>query len=78
MSQFVTEQVINDIADELQSSFECGSLHSKSSIPEIGFRARDELADRGLPTRPSLCIVIAKIALMTWRESIHQVKSRSA
>lgn len=71
---FVTDQTIAEVADAMQSDFEVGSLHSQSSIGAIARRAQEELADRGLPTRKSLCFTVAKAALMTWQEKIHNVK----
>lgn len=71
---FVTDQIIAEVADEMQSNFEVGSLHSQSSIGAIARVAQEQLADRGLPTRKSLCFVVAKVALNTWHETIHQVK----
>ena len=75
---FVTDQTIAEIADNLQSAFEVGSLHSRSSISEIANHAADELADAGLPTRRSLCLVVAKVALMTWTETTLQTKAALA
>ena len=72
---FVTDKKISEIADNLQSAFEVGSLHSQSSISEIAAHAADELADNGLPTRKSLCLVVAKIALAHWIETIMQTKA---
>ena len=72
---FVTDQKIAEMADNLQSAFEVGSLHSQSSIREIAAHAADELADNGLPTRKSLCFVVAKVALATWTETTIQTKA---
>ena len=74
----VTDKKIAEIASNLQSEFEVGSLHSHSSISEIASHAADELADNGLPTRRSLCLVVAKVALATWIETIMQTKSELA
>ena len=55
---FVTENQVMEIAQDLQSDFLHGNLHSQSSISSIARRAQEELADRNLPTRKSLCFVI--------------------
>jgi hypothetical protein len=75
---FVTDQKIAEVADEMQSLFEVGSLHSQSKIGVIARHAEEALADNGLPTRKSLCLVVAKVALMTWHETIHQTKKEMA
>lgn len=75
---FVTDQKIAEIADNMQSAFEVGSLHSHSSINTIAEHAADELADNGLPTRPSLCLVVAKVALAAWIETTIQTKAALA
>lgn len=75
---FVTDQKIAEIADNLQNAFEVGPLHSQSSISEIAAHAADELADNGLPTRRSLCLVVAKVALATWIEKTVQTKAALA
>jgi len=72
---FVTDDKIAEIADNLQSAFEIGLLHSQSKISEIARHAADELADNGLPTRRSLCLVVAKVALATWAEATIQTKA---
>lgn len=74
-TMFVTDKKIAEIADNLQSAFEVGSLHSQSSISKIAAHAADELADSGLPTRRSLCLVVAKVALATWTETTIQTKA---
>lgn len=75
---FVKDEKIAEIADNLQSAFEVGSLHSQSKISEIARHAADELADNGLPTRRSLCLVVAKVALATWIETTIQTKATLA
>ena len=69
MSVFVSDDTINEIADDMQSAFHF-TLHSQSRIAEIVPVAREQLADRGLPTRASLCVVIAKRALMRFRATV--------
>tara|TARA_R110000764_G_scaffold214784_1_gene301328 strand:+ start:54 stop:284 length:231 start_codon:yes stop_codon:yes gene_type:complete len=75
---FVTDKKIAEIADDLQSAFEVGSLHSHSSINAIAAHASVELSDNGLPTRQSLCLVVAKVALATWIETMIQTKATLA
>ena len=70
---YVTNEQIIKVAQEMQSYFEF-DLHSKSSIEAIARIAQEELAERGLPTRKSLCFVVAKNALTIWQETIHQTK----
>jgi hypothetical protein len=70
---FVSAETVIEIASDMQSRFEF-DLHSQSSISEIARAAREELADRGLPTRKSLSVVIAKVALMTWQSTIFETK----
>ena len=70
---FVSDETINEIASDMQSLFEF-DLHSQSSISEIARAAREELADRGLPTRKSLAVVIAKVALMKWQSTVFEAK----
>ncbi len=69
MSVFVSEDTINEIADDMQSAFHF-TLHSQSTIAEIVPEAEEQLAARGLPTRASLCVVIAKRALMRFRATV--------
>ena len=71
---YVTNEKIAEIADNMQPYFEL-SLHSESSLREISAVAAEELANNGLPTRKSLCIVVAKVALNTWIERIMQRKA---
>ena len=71
---FVSDKTIADIASDMQSRFEF-DLHSQSSISEIARAAREELADRGLPTRKSLSVVIAKVALMTWQSTVFETSN---
>jgi len=71
---FVSDEIVSEIADDMQSSFEHGDLFSQSPIHVIARTAREHLADRGLPTRKSLSFVIAKLALATFQETIHQTK----
>jgi hypothetical protein len=73
---FVTDEQIQTVADDMQGEFEIGSLHSMSTIKQIVPFAADALADAGFPTRSSLCIVVAKVALMRWLETIHDTKRK--
>ena len=71
---YVKPNQIAEIADNMQPLFESGPLHSRSRIGEIARHAAEELADAGLPTRRSLCFVVAKVALATWQETITQAR----
>tara|TARA_R110002072_G_scaffold61583_1_gene154873 strand:+ start:196 stop:426 length:231 start_codon:yes stop_codon:yes gene_type:complete len=75
---FVTDKIISEIAEDLQSEFQDGALHSQSSISEIAQVVQNELLERQLPTRKSLAIVIAKNALNLWHETILQTKEKLA
>ena len=75
---FVTDKTISEIADDLQIQFEHGDLHSRSSVHQVARAAIEELADRQLPTRKSLAVVIAKVALATFHETIFQTKKAVA
>ena len=44
---FVTDQIIANVADEMQSTFEGGTLHSRSKIGEIARHAKEALAEAG-------------------------------
>lgn len=72
---FVTNAQIEKVADQMQPLFEIGSLHSRSRIGEIARHAAGELADAGLPTRRTLCFVVANVALATWQETIAQTRA---
>lgn len=67
---FVTDEKIAEIAEEILPHFECGDLHSQSKTSEIARHAKEALADNGLPTRWSLCCVVARVAQMTWKEQV--------
>tara|TARA_R100001510_G_C7651400_1_gene209057 strand:- start:1417 stop:1650 length:234 start_codon:yes stop_codon:yes gene_type:complete len=69
---FVNNQTVKEIAIAIQPAFEVGALYSRSSIREVAQHAREELADRRLPTRKSLCFVVAKLALALWQETIEK------
>jgi len=75
---FVTDATIQEIACDMQTDFEIGSLHSQSTINQIARLALEQLADRNLPQRKSLAFVIAKNALMQWQETIHQTKKETS
>jgi|TARA_R110000824_G_scaffold109107_1_gene256519 hypothetical protein len=75
---FVTNKIISEIAQDLQTDFENGDLHTKSNIHQIAKLVQSELADRQLPTRKSLAIVIAKISLTLWHETVFQTKKTLA
>jgi|TARA_R110000851_G_scaffold151192_2_gene292294 hypothetical protein len=67
---FVDDKIIAEIAEDLQADFEIGELHSHSNVQQVARFAQQELADRHLPTRKSLAIVIAKVAMTLWQETI--------
>ena len=69
---FVNNKTVKEIALAIQPAFEFGNLYSRSSIREIAQHAREELAERKLPTRKSLCFVVAKLALALWHETIQK------
>ena len=71
---FVTDDMIAEVADDMQTAFHF-VLHSQSSIREIADVAEGALSDRGLPTRRSLAIVVAKVALMRWHGTIEALKA---
>tara|TARA_R110000751_G_scaffold103389_1_gene198633 strand:+ start:229 stop:459 length:231 start_codon:yes stop_codon:yes gene_type:complete len=71
---FITDQKIAEVANDMQSLFEIGDLHTRSSIKAIAWKAKEALTDNGLPSRQSLCFVVAKVALTTWQETVHQTK----
>jgi hypothetical protein len=69
-NMFVTEEQIDAVANELQSSFEVGNLHSQSTIKQILPSAKEALIDAGFPNRSSLAVVVSKIALMKWQSTV--------
>lgn len=71
---FVSESAVNAAADDLLVQFEVGSLHSRSSVREILPHATEIMAERGMPYRRSLAIVIAKRAQAAWIEIVHTTK----
>ena len=75
---FVTDEKITQVARDLQPLFEVGALHSCSSIRDIVPHAGEELHAQGLPTRRSLAIVVAKLALAIWIGTVFATKKEVA
>jgi len=69
---FVTDEKVNEVAEELLYQFEVGELHSRCSTGTVARAAMEVLADNGLPLRQSLAFVIAKKAQAAWIEQVHQ------
>lgn len=75
---FVTDEKIAEVAEDLMPLFEIGDLHSRTRIGKIAIHAKEALQEHGMPTRFSLCCVVAKVALMFWQEKILQTKKAGA
>jgi len=71
---FVTDEKISEVAEDLMPIFRHGDLHSQTRLGEVAIHAKEALQDHGLPTRSSLCFVVAKVAMMFWQEEILKVK----
>lgn len=69
---FVTEEKVNELAEELLYQFEVGELHSRCSTGTVARAAMEVLADNGLPRRKNLAFLIAKKAQAAWIEQVHQ------
>ena len=67
---YVPDRIAHDIARQTLTCFEVGNLYSGSSLPDIARVVRDILADEGLSTRWSLCLMIAKRARYMWHARI--------
>lgn len=70
---FVTDEKISEVAEDLMPIFRHGDLHSQTRLGKVAIHAKEALQDHGLPTRSSLCFVVAKIAMIFWREEISKV-----
>ena len=75
---FVDDRKIAEVAEDLLPLFEVGDLHSRTRVSAIAVHAREALQEHGLPTRFSLCCVVAKVALMAWQEDILKTKKAVA
>jgi len=75
---FVTDEKIAEVAEDLLPLFEVGDLHSRTKVGKIAIHAKEALQEHGLPTRFSLCCVVAKVALTTWQEQILKTKNAAA
>ena len=78
MSGYISDETAHQIALDMQNCFMFGNLHSQSTIPEIAVRVRDELLDRRITARRSLCLMIAKMALAQWHGTIMLTKLEDA
>jgi len=74
MKKYLTSEDLTEVAGSIQTSFEF-NLTSVSSIPEVARVVREELSDRGWPTRRSLCLCIAKLAKAMWQETIFNTRN---
>ncbi len=72
---YVPDRIAHDIARETLTCFEAGNLYSGSCLPDIARRVRDILADEGLSTRWSLCLMIAKRARYMWFARIRNTQA---
>lgn len=73
---YVPNRIAHNIALETLTCFEVGNLYSGSSLPDIARVVRDILADEGLSTRWSLCLMIAKRARFMWFARIRNTQAR--
>ena len=71
---FITPQKIEDISNELLINFEF-SLTSVSKLTEIADIVQQHMADNNLPTRFSLCLVIAKVMKAKWANRTLKTKT---
>ena len=63
---YVSDQRAYEIACDTLTLFEAGNLHSQSGTRQVAFAVQRTLADEGLNTRWSLCLMIAKQAQAMW------------
>jgi len=75
---YVSTERLMEIAGDMQSCFLVGHLHSRSSKNEIALAAKQYLQDDGLPSRPSVCYLVANYARLIWLGQIQQVKNELA
>ena len=71
---FITPEKIEEISNELLIHFE-HNLTSVSRLPEIAETVQQHMADNNLPTRFSLCLVIAKVMKAKWSNRVLRTKS---
>jgi len=69
---FVTDDKIDALSSDIAEN--CWEVTSVSTVRQILPHVIDAMADEGLPKRKSLAIVIAKMALAKWNETIVQTK----
>ena len=67
---FLTTDHIESVATDLLPSFEVGNLNTRTPRRVVAAAAREALADRHLPTRRSLCYVVADVARVMWRATV--------
>ena len=73
---YVSDERAHMVARETLAAFTAGNLHSRSSLLDIARRVRDILADEGLNTRWSLCVMIAKRARYMWFARVRNTKAQ--
>jgi len=73
---FVTDDKIDALSTDIAEN--CWEVTSFSTVGQILPHVIDAMADEGLPNRKSLAIVIAKMTLAKWHESIVQTKAAIA
>ena len=69
---FVTDDKIDALSSDIAEN--CWEVTSFSTVGQILPHVLDAMADEGLPNRKSLAIVIAKMTLAKWNETIVQTK----
>lgn len=73
---YVSDERAYMVARETLTAFTAGNLYSRSSLPDIARRVRDILADEGLSTRWSLCLMIAKQARAMWFARVRNTRAQ--
>ena len=72
---YLTAAELSEVAQSVQVNFEF-NLTTRSTIHEVAAVVKEELQDRNWPTRPSLCLAIAKLAQALWVETCHATATR--
>ena len=75
---WVSDERLFEIAEDMQVLFEVGNLHSRSTSGDVAAKAREYLADEGLPTKRSVCFLVAKYASLLWLGKIEEVKKETS
>jgi len=73
---FVTDDNIDALSTDIAET--CWEVNSFSTVRQILPHVFDAMSDAGMPKRKSLAIVIAKMTLAKWHESIVQHKATLA